>query len=134
MHRAVQPLRNKLAHIAPLTTKCTKCENENKEPVWNCNRVEESEINLSDIFNEEKWTRAAITNYSINNFKELDALIEEAKRNHYLDELKKLSDEHLSHNKTSITALYISSIIALSKQLLDDSSLITLVTIFIDVR
>ena len=29
-------------------------ENENKEPVWNCNHVEESEINLSDIFNEEK--------------------------------------------------------------------------------
>ena len=90
------------------------------------------EKNVRDIFNEEKWTRAAITNYSINNFKELDTLIEEAKRNHYLDELKKLSDEHLSHNKTSITALYISSIIALSKQLLDDSSLITLVTIFID--
>ena len=90
------------------------------------------EKNVRDIFNEEKWTRAAITNYSINNFKELDTLIEEAKKNRYLDELKALSDEHLSHNKTSITALYISSIIALSKQLLDDSSLITLVTIFID--
>jgi len=90
------------------------------------------EKSVRDIFNEEKWTRAAITNYSINNFKELDTLIEEAKRNHYLDELKALSDEHLSHNKTSITALYLSSIISLSKQLLDDSSLVTLVTIFID--
>ena len=90
------------------------------------------EKNVRDIFNEEKWTRAAITNYSINNFKELDTLIEEAKRNHSIDELKELSDAHLSHNKTSITALYISSIIALSKQLLDDSSLVTLVTIFID--
>ena len=90
------------------------------------------EKNVRDIFNEEKWTRAAITNYSINNFKELDSLIEEAKRNHSIDELKELSDVHLSHNKTSITALYISSIIALSKQLLDDSSLVTLVTIFID--
>ena len=90
------------------------------------------EKNVRDIFNEEKWTRAAITNYSINNFKELDTLIEEAKKNRHLDELKTLSDEHLSHNKTSITALYISSIIALSKQLLDDSSLITLVTLFID--
>ena len=90
------------------------------------------EKNVRDIFNEEKWTRAAITNYSINNFKELDSLIEEAKRDHSIDELKELSDAHLSHNKTSITALYISSIIALSKQLLDDSSLVTLVTIFID--
>ena len=90
------------------------------------------EKNVRDIFNEEKWTRAAITNYSINNFKELDTLIEEAKRNRQLDELKEISDSHLSHNKTSITALYISSIIALSKQLLDDSSLVTLITIFID--
>ena len=90
------------------------------------------EKNVRDILNEEKWTRAAITNYSINNFKELDTLIEEAKKSHYMDELKELSDEHLSHNKTSITALYISSIIALSKQLLDDSALVTLVTIFTD--
>ncbi len=90
------------------------------------------EKNVRDIFNEEKWTRAAITNYSINNFKELDSLIEEAKRNHSIDELKELSDAHLSHTKTSITALYISSIISLSKQMLDDSSLVTLVTIFID--
>ncbi|MEL3907240.1 MAG: transcription elongation factor GreA [Treponema sp.] len=90
------------------------------------------EKNVRDLFNEEKWTRAAITNYSINNFKEFDTIIEEAKRNHYLDELKELSDTHLLHNKTSITALYISSIIALSKQMLDDSSLVTLVTIFTD--
>ena len=87
---------------------------------------------VRDILNEEKWTRAAITNYSVNNFKELDTIIEEAKRNHALDELKELSDTHLSHTKTSITALYISSIIALSKQLLDDSALISLVTIFTD--
>lgn len=90
------------------------------------------EKNVRDILNEEKWTRAAITNYSINNFKELDTLIKEAKKDRRLDELQALSDEHLSHNKTSITALYISSIIALSKQLLDDSSLVTLVTLFID--
>ena len=41
---------------------------------------------VRDILNEEKWTRAAITNYSVNNFKELDTIIEEAKRNHALDE------------------------------------------------
>ena len=49
------------------------------------------EKNVRDIFNEEKWTRAAITNYSISNFKELDTLIEEAKKNRHLDELKALS-------------------------------------------
>ena len=90
------------------------------------------EKNVRDIFNEEKWTRAAISNYSINNFNELDTLIKEAKRDHHLDELKELSDAHLAHNKTSITALYISSMIALSKQMLDDSALVTLITLFIN--
>lgn len=90
------------------------------------------EKKVRDMLNEEKWTRAAITNYSINNFKEFDALIQEAKDAQYCDELKKLCDSHLSHTKTSITALYISSIISLSKQLLDDSSLVTLLNIFTD--
>lgn len=90
------------------------------------------EKNVRDIFNEEKWTRAAISNYSINNFNELDTLIQEARREHQVDALKELSDAHLAHNKTSITALYISSMIALSKQMLDDSALITLITLFIN--
>ncbi|MGP1594526.1 MAG: transcription elongation factor GreA [Treponema sp.] len=90
------------------------------------------EKKVRDMLNEEKWTRAAITNYSINNFKEFDALIQEAKDARYCDELKNLCDSHLSHTKTSITALYISSIISLSKQLLDDSALVTLLNIFTD--
>ncbi|MGP1454342.1 MAG: transcription elongation factor GreA [Treponema sp.] len=90
------------------------------------------EKKVRDMLNEEKWTRAAITNYSINNFKEFDVVIAEAKKEQSFDALKELCDTHLSHTKNSITALYISSIIALSKQLLDDSSLVTLLNIFID--
>jgi hypothetical protein len=30
---------------------------------------------IAEILNEEKWTRATLNNYSITNFKELDALI-----------------------------------------------------------
>lgn len=87
---------------------------------------------VQDMLNEEKWTRATISNYSINNFKELDAIIREAKTAQILDEIKKISDEHLSHTKNSIIALYLSGISALSNQLLDDSALTTLVNIFID--
>jgi transcription elongation factor GreA len=87
---------------------------------------------VQDMLNEEKWTRATISNYSISNFKELDTIIREAQTEKCLDEIKTLCDEHLSHTKNSIIALYLSGISALSKQLLDDSALITLINIFID--
>ena len=87
---------------------------------------------VQDMLNEEKWTRATISNYSIGNFKELDTVIRDAQAAKCLDEIKALSDEHLSHTKNSIIALYLSGISALSKQLLDDSALVTLINIFID--
>lgn len=87
---------------------------------------------VQDMLNEEKWTRATISNYSINNFKDLDTVIRDAKTSQSLDDVKKLCDEHLSHTKNSIIALYLSGITALSNQLLDDSALITLINIFID--
>ncbi len=85
-----------------------------------------------DMLNEEKWTRATISNYSIANFKELDDMIRDAQAKKCVDEIKTACDEHLSHTKNSIIALYLSGIIALSKQLLDDSALVNLVNIFID--
>lgn len=87
---------------------------------------------VQDMLNEEKWTRATISNYSISNFKELDSILRDAKQANCIDEIKALCDEHLSHTKNSIIALYISGISALSRQLLDDSALISLISIFID--
>ncbi len=87
---------------------------------------------VQDMLNEEKWTRATISNYSINNFKDLDSVIRDAQAEKSVDEIKAICDEHLSHTKNSIIALYISGICALSKQLLDDSALVTLIGIFID--
>ncbi|MDR3337868.1 MAG: transcription elongation factor GreA [Treponema sp.] len=88
--------------------------------------------NVQDMLNEEKWTRATLSNYSTNQFKELDVLLKEAKEEKSLDELKKICDEHLGHTKNSIIALYLSGMIALSRQIIDDSTLISLVTIFVD--
>ncbi|MDR1306305.1 MAG: transcription elongation factor GreA [Treponema sp.] len=88
--------------------------------------------NVQEMLNEEKWTRAALSNYSTGQFKELDVLLKEAREAKIYDELKQLCDEHLVHTKNSIIALYLSGMIALSRQLIDDAVLVNLVTIFVD--
>ncbi len=87
---------------------------------------------LSILLNEEKWTRATLNSYSINNFKELDRVLEKAKELEIENEVKELCDEHLKHTKNSIIALYLSGIIALSQRIVDDSNLIMLINIFSD--
>ena len=87
---------------------------------------------LNDLLNEEKWTRVAITNYTIKDFESLDSLIEEARVEGCLDEVFTICSEHLLHAKMSIIALYILSIISLINKSVDDSNQITLIGIFID--
>ncbi|MBR3814153.1 MAG: transcription elongation factor GreA [Spirochaetaceae bacterium] len=87
---------------------------------------------VQDMLNEEQWTRAAISNYSKNNFLELAAIVEEAKKQNCIDEIKAACDEHLAHSKNSIIALYISGMLSLKKKDLDESALTTLVNIFVD--
>jgi len=88
--------------------------------------------NLHETLNEEKWTRASLGNYSTNQFKELDEILAAARSEKVLDELKKNCDEHLMHTRNSIIALYLSGMIAISRQIIDDSAMINLVTIFLD--
>ena len=79
---------------------------------------------------EDTWTRATISNYTKNNLIELTAIVERAKSENCTSEIKALCDEQLSHTKDSITALYISGILALKQGSLDNSPLETLVDIF----
>ena len=88
--------------------------------------------NLQETLNEEKWTRASLGNYSTNQFKELDVILKNARDEKVLTELKKNCDDHLSHTRNSIIALYLSGMIALSRQIIDDSAMINLVSIFLD--
>jgi transcription elongation factor GreA len=88
--------------------------------------------NVREMLNEEKWTRAALSNYSTSQFKEFDSLLKEARDQRVVDEMKKDCDEHLAHSKNSIIALYLSGMIALSRQIIDDAAMINLVTIFAD--
>ncbi len=87
---------------------------------------------ISDLLNEEKWTRAALNSYSISNFKDLDALIEQARTEGIAEEIRELATEHLKHTSNSIIALYLSGVLALSRELVDDTNLIMLISIFMD--
>ncbi len=86
----------------------------------------------TELLNEEKWTRATLNSYSINNFKELDDIIKRTTEEGLREEVKALCDEHLQHTKNSIIALYISGVFSLSKHLVDDSHLVVLINIFAD--
>jgi transcription elongation factor GreA len=62
----------------------------------------------------------------------LDAVLKEAEDAHALDEVRTLCDEYLTHSKNSIKALYLSGMIAISRQIIDDAVLVNLVTLFAD--
>ncbi|GMO48941.1 MAG: transcription elongation factor GreA [Termitinemataceae bacterium] len=87
---------------------------------------------VQDMLNEEKFTRAALSNYSIEKFEEFDQIIDEAKKLDVLDKLKELCDEHVVHTKNSIIAVYFLGIAALNYQIIDDAILVNLINIFID--
>ena len=85
---------------------------------------------IQDMLKEETWTRATISNYTQNNLKELANLVEQARDENCIKEVYAVCEEHLSHSKDSIIALYICGILDLQKGALDNSSLVTLVDIF----
>ncbi len=87
---------------------------------------------IRELLNEEKWTRAALNSYTIQNFKELDELIDGTESEEVLEEINEVCDEHLHHTRNSIIALYISGIISLNRQLIDDSNLVQVINIFTD--
>jgi transcription elongation factor GreA len=87
---------------------------------------------VQEMLNEEKWTRAALGAYSVGQFKELDQVIGAASEANVSDELKGICDEHISHTKNSIIALYISGVFSLMRHTVDDSCMITLINLFFD--
>lgn len=87
---------------------------------------------VQDMLKEETWTRAAIGNYTKNNFIELSKILEKAHEENSEDEIRSECNEHLTHTKNSIIALYLSGMIALKKKTLDNSALISLINIFQD--
>ena len=66
---------------------------------------------VQDMLKEETWTRATISNYTQNNLKELADLVDSAKSAGIIKEVHEVCQEHLSHSKDSIIALYICGIL-----------------------
>ncbi len=93
---------------------------------------EELVTSVQEMLNEEKWTRATISNYTKNNFLELSATVSKARDENCIQEVKAVCDEHLTHTKNSIIALYLSGMLGLKLKALDNSALVTLITIFLD--
>lgn len=87
---------------------------------------------ISGMLNEEKWTRATLNDYAIGNFQELDTFIDTVVAKGVQDEVQTICEEHLEHTKNSIVALYVSGVISLSKQQVDDTHLLNLIGIFAD--
>ncbi|QEN05804.1 transcription elongation factor GreA [Thiospirochaeta perfilievii] len=86
---------------------------------------------LSDMLKEEKWTGSGIASWSISNFNILNDLLEEITENNEADEAMELTNEHLEGSKNSLIALYLSGMISLETQLVDDTSFIILINIFV---
>lgn len=93
---------------------------------------EDIEKTLKELLNKEKWTRATLSNYSINNFVELNDIIQAAATEDIIKNLKEICNEHLFHTKNSIIALYISGVLSLKQHVIDDTHLVLLINIFYD--
>lgn len=85
---------------------------------------------VQERLKEESWTRAAISNVTQNNIEELEKIVSQAVQENAVSEIRDVCDEHLSHSKDSISALYISGMLALRQGALDNSALVSLVDIF----
>ncbi|HOJ64107.1 MAG TPA: transcription elongation factor GreA [Spirochaetota bacterium] len=88
--------------------------------------------NLENLLNEEKWTRATINNYTIKNFEDLNLLIESFREKNLIKEATSITEEYLKHNKNSIIALYIYSMLQFQDGNYDDTYVLNLLKIFSD--
>jgi transcription elongation factor GreA len=89
-------------------------------------------VQLSELLNEEKWTRATLSNYIIKNFTDLDSIIEETKSGGKLTETRTLCTEHLKHTPNSIIALYVIGKINFEEEALDEGHIQKLINLFLD--
>jgi transcription elongation factor GreA len=87
---------------------------------------------LSELLNEEKWTRATLSSYAIKNFTDLDAIISESMDNGNLNDINVLCSDHLKHTPNSIIALYVMGKIGFEEEALDEGHIEKLIHLFID--
>ena len=79
---------------------------------------------LGERLNEEKWTRTALGPYTVANCEELDAIVREIHEADLENEAHDACTNHLEQSKDSIGARYISGLLDVSRQLVNDGNLI----------
>lgn len=89
---------------------------------------------LSELLNEEKWTRATLNNYIIKNFTDLDQVIAQASKDEKLADIRGLVTEHLTHTPNSIIALYVVGKLNFEEEALDEGHVEKLINLFRDNR
>jgi len=87
---------------------------------------------LSELLNEEKWTRATLNNYIIKNFTDLDTIIASAAKDGKLAGIRNLTSEHLNHTPNSIIALYVTGKLNFEEDTLDEGHIEKLINLFRD--
>ncbi len=87
---------------------------------------------IKALLNEQKWTRATMSNCTISSFAEVNALIPDKENEELSQEILEVCEEHLAQDRGSILALYVSGIIALSQHDIDDVNMVRLINIFAD--
>ena len=100
-------------------------------------QIEKEEEKLEGILKEvneklleEKWTRNRLENYHQRDFKNLDLYIQESKNKKLVKKLRNLCVTHLDKSPKSIIALYIAGILTYEEEILDDSYIFEIITLF----
>jgi len=85
---------------------------------------------VSGMLNEEKWTRTSIKDFTVLDFQELNKIVDSVLVKAVQDEVQAICETHLEHNKNGVIALYLSGVLSLNKQQVDDTHLLNLINIF----
>lgn len=86
---------------------------------------------VQEMLKEETWTRSAVGNYTVSNLEKLSEIVKQAQKSDLQDQIKEICDEKIVHSKDDcIMALYISGMIDLNNNSLDNANLVTLLDIF----
>ena len=89
---------------------------------------------INELFNEEKWTRISLDEYTISDFEDFDNILSQAIETKEPKLLVESCEQYLETNKESIVALYISGMFALSNRLIDDSNIAKLINKFVEIK
>ncbi len=96
---------------------------------------------LTNMIQEEQWTRSTLQNYSTTDFQQLHALwletlegLEAAEDETLRDEILELLDVQLSQNKHNVSARYIMAHLKMRKHAVDDTDFLQLAESFITAK